>query len=553
MGLASGSRSIEIAKVVAWLQGFTPAMLMSFGRTMEGMPEGTHDLQKAALGPVLKRVAVELPPGDAEKVIKSFLQEHDLSIAMMEAVRESLSEEPCRTWVEQSRPQNYQDTMRDMVQRMSWFEEHSKRSKEVMLKAILSASGATRDENTKCPCGYALIGTLLSSMGMMEAVAGDFALAGIDSGDLLPELFRGWIAGLHLNPDALGGEVNCLLNSSADLLDVPRVKRDLDSAAVQDAMLDLRVLGRAMQHPSWFVAQNAAQLFLLSKSEQKQDILQVVLDQGKSRSLALAGFLAKEVWRDNAFEKLHARITAKLTSDCRYLYKHLVRAASGESQLQTAIECALVGVGSDDPRLAEKAAEALRECDRAVLRRYTPRFSELVEHWTKRGSWCETCNIAVYGTSCDKCHVVPPDPRRHLVYALFKTGSLSFSDLSTFAKQNGFGIAEEARNALIEMAFADPKEMQTLIVELGNGGLTTEVVDALLSRPVDQLRPISDKLSTLLKSKSGKVRTRVVRSLTGGWLNHQEALAQANAALKDDDPQVRSAAATFLREAAELS
>jgi hypothetical protein len=140
-----------------------------------------------------------------------------------------------------------------------------------------------------------------------------------------------------------------------------------------------------------------------------------------------------------------------------------------------------------------------------------------------------------------------------LVYALFKTGSLSFSDLSTFAKQNGFGIAEEARNALIEMAFADPKEMQTLIVELGNGGLTTEVVDALLSRPVDQLRPISDKLSTLLKSKSGKVRTRVVRSLTGGWLNHQEALAQANAALKDDDPQVRSAAATFLREAAELS
>jgi hypothetical protein len=225
----------------------------------------------------------------------------------------------------------------------------------------------------------------------------------------------------------------------------------------------------------------------------------------------------------------------------------MLRAASNLEQVLLGVDTALDGAAFEDPRTAELAAEALRRASMEVLVQHRGRILELLKEWKRRGSWCYHCESVVLGSSCEKCHVVPPQPREHLVYIAFSVGGLNFQDLLKLASEQWFGPAEAATRCLSRWAFTDPKIMRVVIEQIDAELAPDRLIKEILGQPVDQMRNNSHELLCLLSSHSAVARARMIESFRSGWVAGDLAKASAKKALEDDSPFVRSAAAKFLR------
>ena len=387
-------------------------------------------------------------------------------------------------------------------------------------------------------------------MGFWEATPGDFAAFALSKEQLF-EVLRGWIAGLGINPLRLADESNCFLNCDADLLNVPHLSGDLNQDRVRSAKLSPSMLLDAMQQPSLFLAKSAAGLFAYNDSPDRGRLLEDILKNGQGTVLAFVGLFASDVWREDAFPKLLKKVSSPPGDQSGFLYRGLLRSARAGSELQTAIQCCLDGVASSDPALPERAADALRQCSGESLRPHGARIKQLFHHWESRGSWCKRCDRPVPGSSCDECHVVPPEPQKHLVASMSKAGALSFEEQAELSRSSRSSVAEEARRALVELARTNLQEMERLLSAIGDGAVNDAVLHEILALPTDDLKPLAPLLRRLLDSKSALVRARVVRALPGGWLASAEVLTLAQKALQDEAPQVRTVAAKVLRNVAQ--
>jgi hypothetical protein len=307
-----------------------------------------------------------------------------------------------------------------------------------------------------------------------------------------------------------------------------------------------------MQQQSWFLAVSAAKLFAATDSAHKSRVLDALLETGTGQALLLAGHLAKSVWGGEAFQKLLKRVSDPRGDKSGFLYAGLLECAGNPSELETAIITAVNAVRSNDPTEAVRAAEALFQCTADSLVTHKSEIKELFSHWETRGSRCDRCNKSVHGTSCDECHIVPPQPQKYLVALLAKTAALPFNELIELANRERFGVAEEARKALVELARTSPQHMKDLLAKVGSGAASQQVLDDILALPIDELRRIADQLQELLRCNSAPARARIVRSLTAGWLDSRDANVFAQSALSDESPQVRNSAATVLRELIQL-
>jgi hypothetical protein len=551
--VAIGSRStlIGIADVANWLNEFEPRHSFSFGTQAQGAwPAGTHDLQKAALAAAVTRIANDLPFDDAKFRIVAFIKSKDISISMSEAIRDELQGEPFEAVVQEAQREE-QEASISQFQYMFEIYEQSKRAQQRAMELLITACGAPRDVNMKCRCGYKSLGSLFSSMEFWDATAGDFGSAAFAERALV-EVLRGWIAGLNLNPATLAQESNCFINSGSPLLKLPRIKRELNAERVWAANINIPLLGEAMQQRSWFLAVSAAQLFAVTDSPDRGQTLDALLEAEKNKSLRFVGYFANSVWGSVAFQKLLNKISKPAGDQSGFLYAGLLQCARNPSERGAAIVASLNAVRSNYPAGAVRAAEALMQCSADDLATHEAEIRELFRYWEKRGSWCERCRKPVHGTSCDDCHVVPPEPQKQLVALLAKAGALSFEELIELADRESFGVAEEARKALVERARTSPQHMKDLLAKVGSGAANQRVLDDILALPVDELRRVADQLRELLRCNSAPARARIVRSLAAGWLDSRDADAFAHSALSDESPQVRNSAATVLRELTQL-
>ena len=549
-GLAGGSGLIPTDKIVNWIKEFKSSTEFSFGSGISEWPSGTHDLQKAALPNALKRVAKELPPAEAEQIVVAFLTRPNISVAMMEAARSELKEEPYRSWAERA----YRSVVRidiaaDMFERMKLFENVSQAAKEVVLNGILAACSKNHDQVVNRPSRFPLLATLLGSMGFWELPLSDVAAILMTPREVLQEVLRGAIIALNLDADKLSEEASNFLNRKEELLEIERRELEPDWNRLRAVNLNLQLLTEALLQESWFVAWNGARLFQACQEQSgRPDLLTRVLREGKGHSLHLVGFLANDIWGETTFEVLRDRLERELSSGCGFLYEPLIRNARSAEDTEAALRVTLNGVGCEDPKIAAGAAKALRIVESQVLARHRVRLHELLSHWKRRGSWCEGCKQVVHGNSCDKCHVVPPEPRKHLVDGLFRSGGLSFEQLVELGGEEGSGVAEEASKALVQWALTDNDILRRVIEDIEKGSAPDRLLPILLARPADELRGISDPLLVLQNASSPLVRARFIDSLSAGWLDAEAVRELAQKALLDQAPQVRTAATKILRE-----
>src|SRR6202023_4237186 len=104
------------------------------------------------------------------------------------------------------------------------------------------------------------------------------------------------------------------------------------------------------------------------------------------------------------------------------------------------------------------------------------------------------------GTSCERCHTVPPTPLKDLVYLLSKAGALSTEELVEFAKDKDHGIQDEARRALVRIAFENPHVLDQVLAYIEAGVAPVTLLAEILSQPVDLLKRVSHQILALLQS-----------------------------------------------------
>jgi HEAT repeat protein len=373
---------------------------------------------------------------------------------------------------------------------------------------------------------------------------------------MLTEVLRGMIAGLRLNPERLAKDANGWLNHLSDsaehLWPSRAAKREMDPNSVRSACMDLRLLADALQHPSWFVASNAARLFeACGPTVNHQELLVQTLSQAQGTALFLVGSLADSIWGGDAFKILNDRLGGNLTAGCGYLYEPMVKAARSADESALAVSRALHGIAQGDPETAEMAADALCAADAQVLFSQADRIRQLFDEWRRTPSWCKECKRSVPGRSCASCSVTLPRPEVPLVRLLARIRAFSVPDLLGLASEENSGTREEARKAMVSFAFDDAPAMNALFSEINAGKDSGGLLDELLKQAPDRLRQFSDQVLQLLQSPFAGVRRRVIASLSSGWIDANTARELALKAIQDDSPPVRSAAAGFLKRQAE--
>ena len=207
------------------------------------------------------------------------------------------------------------------------------------------------------------------------------------------------------------------------------------------------------------------------------------------------------------------------------------------------------GVAARSPKLAEYAANALRDVDTRRLSEHCQTLSKLLTHWKETGSWCVHCKQSVMGSSCPNCHIVPPSQRKHLVFLLAKANCIAVEELLKFADEDDLGVAEEARTTHIDRALIDNAVLDKMFYAIDHSA-SVEFLNALLKRCGFECQRLSPHLHSLLQSQSAIVRARVIDSLVNGWTTAQEARTIAEAAIFDEAPIARSAAARSLSQVA---
>ncbi len=516
---------------------------------------GIYDLQNSALPRALKQIAKKLPPVSVEDIISTFLTRKGLSVGMLLAAEAELTEVPYKDWVDRANAAlggGFTLRFAKDISEVGW---PLRTSDRLVLECVLEACHREREHATVNASDYRSVGVLLSSMGFWELALPDWAaINDLASTTPLIEVLRGVIAALGLDQARLSDEANSLLDrlsqqpSEPVLYRIPDIQRGHDWNKVSGTQLDLNCLATALQADSRFIAANAAHLFeAYSGASSRQELLRGILYNGTGWTLSLVGALADAVWGDRAFQALHGRLANQISPGCGYLYKPMMRAEKDSEQVELGVLTTVQGMGCEDPEIAESAAEALRTVDAQALLPHRERMKELLDHWARRGSWCKRCRRPVHGGYCEICRMVPPEPRKHLVHLLFKAGALSFHELLELTCEKGYGVAEEARKALVQWAFSDSDIMRNTVAEIDKGSSSGELLKEFLNQPVDQLRRISDQLLTLLHSTSPAVRARIIGSFSSEWIAPDVARALAQKMLRDDAPEVRLAAARVLR------
>ena len=553
-GIATGSESMAIDRVTDWLA--TDQDRENEWDVQEGafvIPAG-YELRKAAIPVALKRVAEEILEIRAKEIVVRYLTRANVSVGITEEVRIALAASPAKEWVAEA----YLHAMRgltdkDLFSQMQEGQDQSRSGEIVFLDCVMGITREPAKASSDTSDRFLDLGTLVSSMGYWDMSMGDMISIDSDTAPELTEVIKGIVSGLKLDLGRLRFETSVMrakLSSPRERMwEVPQNKQEPDWDTIRKQPATVTLLAKALDHRSQFVSRNAVRLLNGRTYTSDEKAALGVQFKVASRNLRFWGSLASQLWGDQAFNHLRQKLIVCKTSSCGDLYIPLLQSSNNESERELAVKMTVDAAGAANPAIAERAAKALRSVESLHLHQHADKLSELLTVWKERGSWCWRCQETVKGSSCSKCHIVPPGPRKHLVASLAKAEGLSLDRLFDLAKEHEFGVDEEARAAIIEQARKDTIAMERMMSAIDEGEVS--LLGDILKGGDDLTEAFGDRLRALLCSKSSAVRSRLVGSLATGWMPSEEARRNASVALTDDAPNVRSAAARVLRDLGE--
>ena len=556
--LASDQTLIPVDWIMHWLENFASYVPERRQAGNDAISSHIRALESAALPLALRRIASELPEEKARPVVFEFLKKGPVSLNAYNHIRETLTDEPAKNWVEEA----WTAMTASAVSKTSWegfsveaflnFPNRMQDAEDVLFKCVIEACGnANAEADSDQRAEYPELGKLIGSMGLWEMGLGDILVLTQTETPPLVAVISGIIEVLSLDRRLLGAEARLILNE-------PDQERRLFKAIRQDERqfpperlpsirLDLPLLAKALDCRSELGAWNAARLLetrAFDESE-REVIRREFLAAG--HQLRYFAVIAEQVWGERAFSIVQERLSGDTSLLRGELFAPLLRLADTVEEKSQALSYVLGELNATDPSLAALAGKALRDVEPERIRDHIEAILHSLQHWRETGSWCSRCRQVVMTYSCSRCSVVPPNPREEMLSLIARAGSVTLSELL----ETGEATESPERNVAVSyaasMAFEDDHSLDSVINFVEARG-ALKVLDALLEEFRQEKDRLARSLVRLLAAAFPEVRARVVRSLAQHWVPLPEALKLAEEAISDADPSVRSAAVETLRE-----
>jgi len=374
--------------------------------------------------------------------------------------------------------------------------------------------------------------------------------------DAVDAVFRGAIAAMELDPVQVAaeaalakkrfeedeGSTGRLLDQLVELPVSPRWELALGADVPADDLV------RALKHPSAPIVTNAVMLIEYGAGgSEVPELLKAVAESGTEYTYNAIAYLAPKIWGGEALEILLEILgNGPITLETHWLLT--LPDLPGARDDERVYRALLRGLKVEDPYAATNVAEALADAETLELKALAPQLEEALEHWTRRGTWCDRDEIVVHGSSCPECHIVPPSPRAHLVRLLARLGRVGFEQLTELSSDLRSDVMDAATELLVDVASNSPRMLEDLLERVSREELSIQVLDQVLSLPSARLCAVKVALISLLDTPSAIVRERVLRAIAElGWIERDEAIALAEEALRDNALIVRDQAVRTIR------
>jgi hypothetical protein len=431
-----------------------------------------------------------------------------------------------------ARPPNWAKRHEDSVR-------NSKRNVEearTFLGAVLDAAGERKVAEALEDDEREALATLAYGMRFPKLPYSSWLVLVRDEDPLaIRTVLKGGIAALELDPRRVASEAAAMLEELNDvdpekgnyvgvLGTLPEVPVDPRWEHAIEANLPTEDLVRALRHPSFAVAVNAAEL--VAKGGGGQDARQLLArlcDEGVPRDAPdhtgeVLAYVVPHLWsNEEAIEMLLDLLAGGLMVDNHELLL-AVADLPGAAENERAVAALVAGLRSESPRAAETLAEEVLEVENPLARAAAPRLKEVLEHWTIRGTTCERHGGTIHGDRCPRCYYVPSSPRAELVGFLGETGLLELERLIELCDDPRGDVRRSAAKQAATTA-AREGVLAALLRKVEAEELPLDVLRAALKLPPDRLRSVRDALEGLLSSSSASIRAQVVGALaTPGWM-----------------------------------
>jgi hypothetical protein len=556
--LALDQTFISVDWIVHWLENFAGYVPERRQPANDAISSHIRALESAALPHALKRVASELPEEKARSIVFEFLKKAPISLDAYSHIRETLTEEPAKKWVEDA----WTAMMTSTVSKSSWegfsfeaflnFPNRMRDAEDVLFKCVMEACGTADAETESDPhVEYPELSKLIGSMGLWEMGLGDLLVLTHTATPPLVAVISGIVEVLSLDKRFLGLEARLISNEPDEarrlFRAIRRDERPFPPERLASIRLDLPLLARALDSPSELGAWNAARLLEARTFDDpgKEIIRREFLAAG--HQLRYFAVIAEQVWGEGAFSIVRERLSGDTSLIRGELFAPLLRLANTVEEEREALSYVLGELDAADPSLAALAAKALRDVEPERIREHTEAILRSLARWRESGSWCSSCKQVVMTYSCSRCHIVPPNPREEMLFLLAKAGSVTLSELLEIGEAKDSPERNVAVSRAASMAFEDDHSLESVINFVETRG-AVHVLDALLVEFRQEMGRLAGSLKKLLRVAFPDVRARVTRSLAQRWVPLPEGLKLANEAIGDPDPAVRSAAVETLRE-----
>jgi len=429
----------------------------------------------------------------------------------------------------------------------------SRKGEANLLRLIVLATGTTRKADSEPP--FLVLSLLISALQYWESSAGTIATLE----DFEPnedeagmEVIRALAAALKLDRILLGEEAQAALEfcdkHESNLYNaIALAAAEPDWSKLTHEHFNQKLIAQGLLHRLSLISLAAAHaIFAGFGRSEAAELIPTALDTDSEDVIWHAAAIAEKCLGHKAFGIFLSRLERPIYVAHKCLFREIARQC-GQEHRQSAIDCFFSWLAVDNPKLATGVAEYLAEFDPPLGVEEVAELRRLLDHWTERGTTCETHGTLGKGGSCPQCFIVPPSPRAAILKELIRLDAIPFDELVLLCSDERHDVSVLARNIVVERAAANIEMFSVVLDRIETNRLSPRILDKLLKLPIQQGSPIAKKAERLLHATDLQIRLAAIGQLTGEWIDRAAAIKYLRSSLSDEEPTVRTLAARVLR------
>lgn len=514
-----------------------------------GQPEGAYELRKTTLARAFDELFKKMERNEARKYAGQFLDHYMLSVGEFEALSEVFIAYSNQDLLEQlpgCAERGRFSVPPDLIEQ---------RWTAALGRLLLAATG--ENESPKINQVHSLLPNFIAILRALDFWEQPFfqilALSRNPQPTIAVPVLRAMIEALGVSQKDLGVEVNHLLalddpdKAALDLHHLVRSTGSMDWSKLLETPSHEENLVPGLLHPSGLIRAAAAHLLRQGRGGIAVSVgLKEVLARANGDALHDIIFAGEKVWGAKTCFILMDRFKAGPQEGAEQICEAVAALADQNSLAQ--VEAFLLdALQLPFVRVVGTAAKALEELKLVPTSGYLGQLNFAFTKWKKSEFKCDRCDLLCVDGCCPNCRIVPYTPFSAMVRELTRGGILTLDELVELVDSEWLEMRDNSSKEIAKLVCSNSERFTQIVERLRLGCAPVIVLDAILDLPQQVLSELLTKLLPITESSDAKIRERFFVRLPSLSREGVTLKNLAQAALRDEDPAVRSAAAKALR------